>query len=88
MSSTSFGVYLVLGTTYPKLSQNGQCLDRKARAQSTGISTMEFGMKLYQSDLEGKTKPIQQEPTKNSQVNTGRFESISTKGIWAHNRRN
>ena len=38
-----------------------------------------FGMKLYQSDLEGESRPIQQEISQNSQVGTGRLESLSTK---------
>jgi hypothetical protein len=41
MSSTSFDVYLTSGTTYPKLTQNGNFLDRKARIRPTGILSME-----------------------------------------------
>ena len=41
MSSTSFGVYLTSGTTYPNLTQNGCCLDRKARTRPTGILSVE-----------------------------------------------
>ena len=46
MSFISFGVYLISGTTYPKLSQNGQHLDWKAKVRTTGISTMEFQLEI------------------------------------------
>jgi hypothetical protein len=42
MSSTSFGVYLTFGTTYPKMTQNGHYLDRKARIRPTSILSVEY----------------------------------------------
>ena len=36
-------------------------------------------MKIYQSNLEGESRPIQWVIFQNSQVGTGRFESLSTK---------
>jgi hypothetical protein len=51
------------------LSQNGYCLDQKARVWPTGIP-WNFGMKLYQSNLEGESRPNQWVTFQNAHVGT------------------
>ena len=46
MSSTTFGVYLTSGTTYLKLTQNGDCLDLKARIRPT-LSHRSCGLPVF-----------------------------------------
>ena len=77
MSSTSFGAYLISGTTYPKLTQNGHCLDRKARIRPTGILSVESWHEIYQYHLEGEIKPFQWVGPQNVQVRPGRLEPLS-----------
>ena len=76
MSSTSFGAYLISGTTDPKLTQNGHCLDWEARIRPTGILSVEFGMRVYQYHPEGEIKPFQWVVSQNARVGIGRLEPL------------
>src|SRR6185503_6598970 len=58
MISTSFGVYLTSGTTYPKLTQNGCWLDRKARIRPTGILFVESWHQTFPKSHRGIIQAI------------------------------
>ena len=58
MSSTSFGVYLISGVTYPNLTQNGRCLDRKARIRLTGILSVESWYETLPKSHRGRIQAI------------------------------
>jgi hypothetical protein len=58
MIYTSFGVYLTLGTTYPKLTQNGRCLDQKARIRPTGILSVESWHENLPKSHKGRIQAI------------------------------
>ena len=58
MSSTSFGVYLISGTIYPNLTQNGRCLDRKARIRPTGILSVESWHETLPKSHRGRIQAI------------------------------
>ena len=73
--STSFGVYLTSGTTYPKLTQNGHCLDRKAWIRPAYF-LWNFGMRFYQYHPEREIKPFQWVVSQNARVGIGRLEPL------------
>ena len=58
MSFTSFGAYLISGTTYPKLTQNGHYLDRKARIRPTGILSVESWHEILPVSSRGRNQAI------------------------------
>ena len=58
MSSTSFSVYLTSRTTYPNLTQNGRCLDRKARIRPTGILSVESWHETLPKSHRGRIQEI------------------------------
>ena len=84
MISTSFGVYLTSGTTYPKLTQNGHCLDRKAWIRPTGILSMESWHEIFPVSSRGRNQTIQWDEPQNVQVRPGKLEPLSkVKASWA-----
>ena len=76
MSITSFGAYLISGTTYPKLTQNGHCLDRKPGSGQPVYFLWNLGMRFYQYHPEGEIKPFQWVVSQNAQVGFGRLEPL------------
>ena len=75
---------MLSGTTYPKLTQNGHCLDRKARMRPTGILSVESWHEILPVYPEGEIKPFQWVGPQNVQVRPERLEPMSkVKASWA-----
>ena len=84
MSSTSFGVYLISGTTYSNLTQNGHVWIKRPESGRPAYLLWNLGMKLYQSHLEGEFRPIQWVVSQNIQVGIGRLEpTCKVKEPWS-----
>ena len=49
---------MTLGTTYPNLTQNGRCLDRKARIRPTGILSVESWHETLLKSHRGRIQAI------------------------------
>ena len=77
MSSTSFGAYLILGTTYPKLTQNGHYLDRKVRVRPTGILSVESWHECLLVSSRGRNQAIPMCSFQNARVGIGRLEPLN-----------